>query len=147
MLPCKKDLGSLFLMLLNKIFEYRVIQYQFVKFLIIGLTNTAISYLVFWLSYNLFLHKNVFLSQCCSYFAGIVWSFYWNHKWTFSSKKKRLPLFVKFMTVQISLLLLSAGIMSICSKDYFFNVNIIWLIVMGFMTLLNFLLSKIIVFK
>ena len=60
---------------------------QFIRFVIIGLSNMAISYIVFIASYNFLFMRNIILSQSVSYFSGILWSFYWNKNYTFSCKK------------------------------------------------------------
>lgn len=117
------------------------------KFLIVGLSNTLISYLFFIAFYKFILVSNAFLSQSISYAAGIAWSFYWNKNWTFSEKTHSLKVFIPFLTVQISLLFLSALLMYFATKSIIVDVNIIWITVMGLITMINFLCSKYLVFK
>ena len=120
---------------------------QLSKFIIVGLSNTIISYIVFFVFYNFILISNAFSSQGISYAAGIFWSFFWNRKWTFSEKNHSLKTFIPFFIVQITLLFISAFSMSYATQHLSWNVNYIWFFVMAIITIINFVLSKFIVFK
>jgi len=120
---------------------------QLSKFIIVGISNTIISYLVFIVAFNSLLISNAFASQAISYSAGIVWSFYWNEKWTFSSEIKRSTLLVRFFSLQITLLFLSSFVMGFAAKNLNWNITLMWFLVMGFITVTNFVFSKILVFK
>ena len=118
------------------------------KFLAVGLSNTLISYLVFILCYSIILDKNALISQIFSYSAGIFWSYFLNKNWTFSdtrqgTKRTMLP----FMLVQISLLCLSSVLVNYAVSNLSLNVNLIWIITMGCITVLNFVLTKYLVFS
>ncbi len=62
---------------------------QFVKFGLVGLSNTALTYVVYALLVTLGLHYQ--LSNVISYAAGILNSYYWNNKYVFQEgeEKKR----------------------------------------------------------
>ena len=62
---------------------------QFVKFGMVGLSNTALTYIVYALLVTLGLHYQ--LSNVISYVAGILNSYYWNNKYVFVEEegKKR----------------------------------------------------------
>lgn len=62
---------------------------QFVKFGLVGLSNTALTYVVYALLVTLGLHYQ--LSNVISYAAGILNSYYWNNKYVFVEEegKKR----------------------------------------------------------
>jgi putative flippase GtrA len=80
--------------------------------------------------------------------TGILWSFTWNRKWTFSEKEHSWKAFIPFLIVQLSLLLVSASSISFTEQHLpGWNINIIWIVIMVFMTFANFLLTKHLVFK
>lgn len=124
-----------------------LLNYQLTKFIVVGITNTIISYCVFFIFYNFILAGSAFISQCISYAAGIFWSFTWNKSWTFSEKKHNWKTFIPFFIVQITLLLTSAFALSVAVQNLNWNVNFIWLCVMAIITIANFILSKFLVFK
>lgn len=125
----------------------KFISYQITKFLVVGTSNTIISFVVFSVFYNFIIINNAFLSQCIGYTAGIVWSFVWNKGWTFSEKKHSWLAFLPFLIIQISLLLFSALSIDITSQTINWNINIIWLCVTLITTIINFSLSKYLVFR
>ena len=63
---------------------------QFIKFGIVGLSNTALSYVLYLIFLHLFERNHIFLNY--DYLASsvfifcicIVWSFYWNNRFTFN---------------------------------------------------------------
>ena len=62
---------------------------QFVKFGLVGLSNTALTYILYAVFVTLGLHYQ--LSNMLSYVAGIFNSYYWNNKYVFEEEegKKR----------------------------------------------------------
>lgn len=120
---------------------------QLIKFLTVGVTNTAISYLTFAIVYNLLLTDAPFISQSISYGVGIVWSFVWNRNWTFSAADGGWSRFAPFFMVQTGLLILSASTMKLADQFIPVSLNIIWFFVMTAITALNFYLTKRCVFK
>lgn len=69
---------------------------QFIKFGIVGVSNTIISYVIYIGSLS-FLNKlsnfkfNYLISSLLSFVLSVLWSFYWNNKYVFldSNDKKR----------------------------------------------------------
>jgi len=118
-----------------------------VKFIIIGASNTIISYIVFSILYNKLLAGDAFYSQCLSYTAGIIWSFIWNKRWTFSEKPNRWASFAPFLTLQLILLLISAFALDIAKGNLDWNINLIWGCVMAVSTAVNFVMTKYLVFR
>ena len=57
--------------------------WQFIKFSAVGVTNTLVDFIVFWLLTHA--GMNYMLSQVFSYSAGILNSYIWNSKWTFKA--------------------------------------------------------------
>lgn len=62
---------------------------QFVKFGIVGVSNTVISYSVYAISLiafqkaMIFPKYNYFLAQAIAFIISVYWSFYWNNKYVF----------------------------------------------------------------
>lgn len=62
---------------------------QFLKFGIVGVSNTIISYvlymvfLIFFKSKNVFPTYNYLIAQVISFLLSVLWSFYWNNKYVF----------------------------------------------------------------
>lgn len=62
---------------------------QFVKFGIVGLSNTVISYvlyvvsLLFFQKAGLFVKMDYFIAQVVAFALSVLWSFYWNNKLVF----------------------------------------------------------------
>ncbi|HMK48182.1 MAG TPA: GtrA family protein [Methanocella sp.] len=75
---------------------------QVVKFVLVGILNTAIGYgLFFVLSYFL----NYLLAVVISHFIGVTNSYLWNKYWTFrTNQKNQLVEFVRFNAVYLVLL-------------------------------------------
>lgn len=61
---------------------------QFLKFSIVGLSNTIVSYLVY--AALLFIGVNYIVANIVAYFAGVINSFYWNNKYVFDNERSDL---------------------------------------------------------
>lgn len=61
---------------------------QFLKFSIVGLSNTIVSYLVY--AALLFIGVNYIVANIVSYFTGVINSFYWNNKYVFDNERSDL---------------------------------------------------------
>ena len=120
---------------------------RLIRFLIVGASNTVISYLVFLLGYYLLFVGNALFAQPLSYGTGIVWSFVWNRKWTFQSSAGVGREFIRFTVVQIILLFLSTGLVHLVVDRRNINASIGWILVMTLITGLNFILTKKFVFS
>ncbi|MBW7652183.1 GtrA family protein [Anoxybacillus sp. ST4] len=59
---------------------------KFVRFTVVGLGNTIVDFVVFFLL-TLIGVSNVF-AQLCSYSAGVINSYVWNRTWTFRVREK-----------------------------------------------------------
>lgn len=66
---------------------------QFVKFGIVGLSNTIISYVIYAVSLLLFQRFAIFgtnaylVSQVLAFVISVAWSFYWNNKYVFTQNE------------------------------------------------------------
>jgi len=110
----------------------------------VGVCNTAISFLTFYAMIHLTEHP--FFSQVVSYSAGIIFSYVLNSIWTFTSTMNKITM-VRFFILQLVLLLLSSISVHVFVKVLLVNANISWLLVMVVITIINFLLSNVWVFK
>lgn len=117
------------------------------RFLLVGVSNTILSYVLFLFLYYSLLKGMTFWSQCISYAAGIIWSFAWNRKWTFSGVGNWKKQFPRFLIVQTLLLLISAFVLTAASRYFSWNINLLWAATMAFVTILNFILTKFLVFE
>lgn len=65
---------------------------QFIKFGIVGLSNTVISYIIYLIvllflqKYNIFIRIDYILSQIVAFILSVLWSFYWNNQFVFTKK-------------------------------------------------------------
>lgn len=114
------------------------------RFLIVGLTNTIISYAVFWFSIKTLppFPLRATASQLLSYSAGILWSFFWNRRWTFKSEGSFGGEMWWFVALQISLLLTSACLIGLIVDFLAFPATGSWILVMSYITIVNYILSK-----
>ena len=78
----------------EKIWEQLI---QFVKFGIIGLSNTIISYVIYVITL-LFLQKHQYfpqidylIGQFIGFIISVLWSFYWNRKYVFDADNEKVP--------------------------------------------------------
>lgn len=66
---------------------------QFIKFGIVGVSNTLIGYLIYVVSLNvfkllgMFIGKEYFFAQIIMFLLSVLWSFYWNNKAVFKKEE------------------------------------------------------------
>ena len=66
---------------------------QFVKFGIVGLSNTVVSYVIYIASLMLFQKLDVLknsdylVAQIIAFVLSVLWSFYWNNKYVFTEEE------------------------------------------------------------
>ena len=93
--------------ILRKIFRLKISDKQwntltqFVKFGIVGLSNTIISYLIYVIALLIF-QKNVWIpswdylaAQIIAFVLSVLWAFYWNNKYVFQKGKNAQRSLVK----------------------------------------------------
>lgn len=93
--------------ILRKIFRLKISDKQwstltqFVKFGMVGLSNTIISYLIYVIALLIF-QKNVWIpswdylaAQIIAFVLSVLWSFYWNNKYVFQKGKNAQRSLVK----------------------------------------------------
>ena len=93
-------------------FDHKHRAVQFLRFCTVGLGNTAVDFLAFFLL-NLGGVPSL-PAQALSYSAGVVNSFFLNRRWTFSvTRKANVPEMARFTMVNGLSLLVSAGLLFI----------------------------------
>ncbi|MEG0898274.1 MAG: GtrA family protein [Oscillospiraceae bacterium] len=119
----------------------------FIKFAITGVANTLIDFAVYTLLSSVFM-VNIYVSQTFGYLCGMINSYLINHSWTFKSDKKLLSseLF-RFILTNLIMLVLSLFTLKFAT-DYLMLAKIpAKILVTAFTLCLNFVLSKLWVFK
>ena len=79
---------------------------QFVKFGIVGVSNTLLSYgiylLVLFMMKPLNISWDAYVGSVVSFFLSVLWSFFWNNKYVFKSDKGERNLFKALIKTYIS---------------------------------------------
>jgi putative flippase GtrA len=115
-----------------------------VRFGVVGVSNTALGFGVFWSAHHLMPAMG---AQCLSYAVGMLWSYYWNRRWTFQSQGRVASEAFRFFTSQIGFMLLSSGLLGLFVDRMHFPSGPTWLATMVLITVLNFLVSRFWSFK
>jgi putative flippase GtrA len=115
-----------------------------VRFGVVGVSNTLVSFAVFWAAHHLMPAMG---AQCISYAVGMVWSYYWNRRWTFQSQAKVTSEASRFFTLQLAFMVVSAGLLGLLVDRMHLPSGAAWLAVMTFVTAANFLASRFWAFK
>jgi len=145
---------------------------QFSKFLVVGFSNFAISFAVFYLLYNYWKLSGIFyglfgqpgkglenfilqlgatsldatLANIFGYGAGIINSFIWNKYWTFQVRHETTAQFGRFLLLNICCLILSSASLFVFTDYLGWSYLPVWFVTMGIVTLVNFGLGKFWVF-
>lgn len=122
---------------------------QAIRFIVVGFSNTAISYLVFEVclyGFSDFGYRSA-VAQAIGYAAGITWSFLINRRWTFKSQSKIAGEALRFLTLQFMLLILTSISVAILADIWTFSPRLSWLFVMAVSTIINFFAMKMWVYR
>ena len=115
---------------------------QFGKFVLVGLLNTSIHYLVFFLLYK-YAGIHYLAASFIGYSAGLVNSFFINKKWTFQYvQKSRWPEFIKFLLVNVAALFINIALLETFVTLFRIIPEISQIIAIGGSTVVNFLGNK-----
>ncbi|WP_100487516.1 GtrA family protein [Sporolactobacillus pectinivorans] len=116
---------------------------QGIVFGFVGVLNTGVDFLTFILLTH-FLSVYYLLAQTLSYGAGMLNSYLWNSKVTFSTSKRSKTRFLKFVVLNVSVLAMTLVVMHFLQfLPLYVNKLISTLIGLVF----NFILSKLWVFR
>ncbi len=110
------------------------------RFLVVGLSNTLISYVAFVLLLHLL--RTAFVAQALAYAAGVAWSYFWNSRWTFEQSSNSRAQFARFVASQLALLVASALLLGLTVDLMALNATASWIAVMIVITAANYLIAK-----
>ena len=130
---------------------------QFIKFGIIGLSNTVISYVIY-VCVLLFLQRNQYfpntdylVGQFIGFIISVLWSFYWNRKYVFDADSEAVPWLQALIKTYISYAFTGIflnSILSVLWVEWFGIPKIIAPIINLLVSVpLNFILNKFWAFK
>jgi putative flippase GtrA len=141
---------------------------QFSQFIVVGFSNFAISFAVFYLLYNHWKLSGVFyglfgqagkgiedfilqlgvtsldatLANIFGYSAGTINSFIWNKFWTFQVKHQAGTQFGRFLALNLSCLILSSASLFLFTDYLRWSYLPVWFVTMAVVTIVNFMVSK-----
>lgn len=113
---------------------------RFIKFSLVGASNTLITIVAYWIFINLF-KMNFLLSNTVAYVLGIVNSYFWNTRWVFKDSNADNTV-IKFIIVNIVALAASNLCIFILVKNMNINMYISQIVAIGFSMVINFVLNK-----
>jgi putative flippase GtrA len=118
--------------------------YRFLRFLLVGLSNALISFIVYLAILELLPHAvgMTSLAQAMAYGAGTCWSYAWNRIWVFGSRDRVIEEGSRFLAVQVSLMLISIAAIGVAVDGLGADPIRVWITVMVVITILNFLLLR-----
>ena len=119
---------------------------QFVKFGIVGISNTLLTALIIWILLKV-VHCSDYFSNFVGYIAGLLNSFIWNRKWTFESKTKVSATFFKFILTFAICYFLQLGNLYLLLHFTHIDSYICQLLSIVVYTIINFILNKNYTFK
>ena len=119
---------------------------QIFKFIVVGISNTLLTALVIWLLFKIF-GFSVYFSNIIGYIAGLINSYLWNLKWTFSSNINSKNTLLKFIIVFIISYILQLCNLYILLQFTNIDPYICQLLSIGVYTSINFILNKFYTFK
>lgn len=85
----------------NILSRYKIF-HQFSKFTLVGILNTIVGYILFFIIVGF---MNYLLATVVSHFLAVAHSYLWNRYWVFKSKESILKEYVKFNSVYLLVLL------------------------------------------
>ncbi|WP_164931484.1 GtrA family protein [Longirhabdus pacifica] len=125
----------------------KMLSKQGIKFALVGVMNTVVDFIIFFILYERFQYPFI-VSQIVAYSGGMVHSYFLNKHFTFQSKRKsNVGEWMKFIVVNSCSLLLSLGLLQ--SVMFISNGNMLVskaIATIGAMSI-NFIASKVWVFK
>ena len=125
---------------------------EIINYLIVGVLTTVVSLSVYYISVFTFLNPDIpvqlQIANILSWIAGVAFAYFTNRKFVFeSTNQNKLQEATKFVSSRITTLLLDMFVMWIGVTILGFNDKIIKLISQVLITIGNYVLSKLFVFK
>ena len=119
---------------------------QFIKFGIVGISNTLLTALIIWILLKV-LHCSDYFSNFSGYIVGLLNSFIWNRKWTFESKTKVSATLFKFILIFAICYILQLGNLYLLLHFTRIDSYSCQLLSIAVYTIINFILNKNYTFK
>ncbi len=125
---------------------------EVIMYLIFGVLTTLLSWLIYFICTKIGLDPNnpikLQIANIISWFGGMIFSYITSRKIVFESKEKNIVKeFIKFITTRIGVLLMDMAIMGIGVSILNFNDMLVKVIATIFVIIVNYLFSKVFVFK
>lgn len=117
----------------------RLSETAIVRFGVVGVSNFVVSFSAFCAAHHF---MPAFGAQCASYVVGMIWSYYWNRRWTFQSQGRVASEASRFFASQIGFMLVSSFLLGVLVDRWHWPPGASWLGVMTFVTLSNFGVSR-----
>ncbi len=138
--------------------KYLVSFLQFLRFGIVGLSNTAVSYILYVIFLFVFLRSGIFptnrylVAQGIAFVMSVVWSFYWNNRIVFTlqdgEKRSILKTFVKtLVSYSFTGLILNSALLILWVRILHISEFVAPIINLLVSVPLNFLINKFWAFK
>ena len=126
---------------------------QFIKFGIVGLSNTLLGYVIYVVTLRIlrtaqvFPETDIFLAQLVMFLLSVLWAFYWNNRMVFRAregeKRDWLPALLKtYVSYAFTSLFLSEALLALWVKVLGISAYIAPLINLLITVPLNFVLQK-----
>lgn len=120
--------------------------FQFISFNIIGLINTLLTTLLFFVL--IYLEGNYIISLFIVYVLGILFSFYMNKNFTFKYySSNTLIVFIRMCSSYIFIFLLNASLLHFFIERISINKYLSQILAMFLLIIISFILQKFFVFK
>ena len=118
--------------------------YRFLRFLVVGLSNALISFIVYLVMLAVLPHAvgMTSLAQAIAYGAGTFWSYAWNRIWVFGSRDRVIEEGSRFLVVQVILMSISIAVIGVAVDRMGTDPVRAWITVMAAITILNFFLLR-----
>lgn len=115
---------------------------QLVKFLLVGVLNTAIQYLVFLTLYEV-VRVNYLVASTVGYCLGMLNSYFLNRRWTFASATAQIfPEAMRFVTVNLLALGTNTGLLFLLVSTHDMRPRIAQLWALAGSVSVNFVLNR-----
>ncbi|MBP7151769.1 MAG: GtrA family protein [Paludibacteraceae bacterium] len=119
---------------------------QFLKFGIVGISNTLLTAATIWLLLRVF-HSSNYLANIVGYVVGLVNSFIWNRRWTFENHAQVGATIFKFIVTFAISYLLQLGFLSFLLHQTNIDDYVCQLLSIVVYTVVNFFMNKYYTFK
>jgi putative flippase GtrA len=124
---------------------------EIINYLIVGVLTTIVSLTTYYICVYTFLNPNkeleLLVANIISWIAAVTFAYVTNRIFVFKSKNNKSQEIIKFYLSRIFSLLLDSGLMYLFVNVLNYNDKIIKIVVQLIIVIVNYLLSKLIIFK